>query len=135
VRIVLDTNVLIAAFVSRGVCHDLFEHCERTHDLVGSDFILKELQGKLLKKFRVPPASVAAAVELVRVRTEIVRPHALDPPACRDPDDDWVLATALEGRCECIVTGDKDLLALDPFGALRIVAPGAFWEFEAGRRR
>ena len=47
-RIVLDTNVLIAAFVSRGVCHELLEHCERQHQLISSGFILREFEDKLL---------------------------------------------------------------------------------------
>ena len=39
-KIVLDTNVLIAAFIARGVCSDLLEHCARQHTLVTSEFIL-----------------------------------------------------------------------------------------------
>ena len=131
-RLVLDTNVLIAAFVSRGVCHDLLEHCERAHVLVTSDVILREFQGKQPGKLKVPAATAATAVALVRGRGEVVRPEPLDPPACRDPDGDGVLATAVAGECACIVTGDRDLLALDPFGEIRVVAPGAFWMFEAG---
>jgi putative PIN family toxin of toxin-antitoxin system len=133
VRIVLDTNVLLAAFVSRGMCHELLEHCERFHSIVGSDFILREFESKLLRKFNVPPVKAAEAGALVRARMEIVVPTALNEPACRDADDDWVLATAQTGSCECIVTGDKDLLVLDPFGDIRILAPGAFWAYESGR--
>ncbi len=48
--------------------------------------------------------------------------------ACRDPDDDRFLETAINGEAECIVTGDTDLLVLDPFQGLRILTPGAFLE-------
>jgi putative PIN family toxin of toxin-antitoxin system len=132
-RLVLDTNVLIAAFVSRGVCHELLEHCERLHSIVSSEFLLLEFENKLLGKFKVPREKAAAAASLLRSKMEVIEPAALDPPACRDPDDDWVLATARSGDCECIVTGDKDLLVLDPFGRIRILAPGAFWTYEAAR--
>ncbi len=130
-RLVLDTNVLIAAFVSRGVCHELLEHCRRSHHIVSSDFLLQEFETKLLGKFKIPPIKAAAAAALIRSQVEVVAPAPLSEPACRDPDDDWVLATARAGGCECIVTGDKDLLVLDPFGHIRILAPGAFWAYEA----
>jgi putative PIN family toxin of toxin-antitoxin system len=47
-------------------------------------------------------------------------------PACRDPNDDHVIATALAVKADAIVTGDKDLLALDQFRGLRIVTARAF---------
>jgi predicted nucleic acid-binding protein len=41
--------------------------------------------------------------------------------ACRDPDDDYLLDLAVEAKATAIVTGDKDLLCLDPFRSVRIV--------------
>jgi predicted nucleic acid-binding protein len=41
-----------------------------------------------------------------------------------------IIGTALAGECECIVTGDKDLLALQKVNGIHIVSPGKFWEFE-----
>ena len=58
-------------------------------------------------------------------------PDTLDPPACRDRDDDVVLATALAGECAAIITGDQDLLILDPFRGIRVLAPSAFWKWES----
>ena len=134
-RLVLDTNVLVAAFVSRGVCHELLEHCRLSHHVVSSEFLLQEFEAKLVGKFKVPPFKAAVAVALVRSGVEVVAPAPLTEPACRDPDDDWVLATARSGDCECIVTGDKDLLVLDPYGRIRILAPSAFWAYEAASHR
>ncbi len=48
--------------------------------------------------------------------------------ACRDPDDDKLLEIAVIGKADCIVTGDQDLLVLDPFQNVRILNPGAFLE-------
>jgi putative PIN family toxin of toxin-antitoxin system len=48
--------------------------------------------------------------------------------ACRDPDDDKFLETAINGEAFCIVTGDGDLVALDPFEGVRIVTPRDFVE-------
>jgi putative PIN family toxin of toxin-antitoxin system len=135
VRLVLDTNVLIAAFVARGVCHELLEHCERRHHLVTSEQILREFESKLLTKFKVPAPRAAAATALLRSRLEVVEPAALAEPVCRDPDDDWVLATAATGGCVCIVTGDRDLLDLESYHGIPILAPGAFWAFESARQQ
>lgn len=133
-RLVLDTSVLLAAYLTRGVCHELVEHARRTHRLVSSDHLLQELEAKLVTKLKVPAEKAAAAVALVRAETELVRPSPLVPQVCRDQDDDWVLATAVTGTCDCIVTGDKDLLVLKAFAGIPIVSPGDFWRHESQQR-
>jgi len=55
VRIVFDTNVLIAAVVASGVCRDLLEYCTENHELVTSDYILGELREKLERDLRLHP--------------------------------------------------------------------------------
>jgi uncharacterized protein len=40
------------------------------------------------------------------------------------------LATALAGECDAIITGDQDLLVLDPFRTIRVLSPLAFWKWE-----
>jgi uncharacterized protein len=53
VKLVLDTNVLISAFISRSHCHDLFERAARVQELFTSDFIMEEFRSKLLGKIRI----------------------------------------------------------------------------------
>jgi putative PIN family toxin of toxin-antitoxin system len=130
VRLVLDTNVLIAAFVARGVCHELLEHCQREHALVTSDVILAEFEAKLLQKFKVPPLDAREARALLASSMQRITLEPLDAAVCRDPDDDWVLATAVTRRCACLITGDKDLLALKRFQDLAILTPSEFWGYE-----
>ena len=130
-RLVLDTNVLIAAFISHGVCNELFEHCALHHELALSDFILDEMKNSLTRKFSFSVAAADDAVRLVESRSEIVQAVRLAFPVCRDPDDDSIIATAKAGQCICIVTGDKDLLDLGTVDSIRIVSPGSFWEFES----
>lgn len=130
-RITLDTNVLIAAFISQGHCHELLEHCVRHHEVVLSDFILEELREKFLEKFDMDPGDVADTEALLRSRAEVVTPVPLEEPVSRDPDDDWVLATALTGGSTCLMTGDKDLLVLEMHAAIDMVSPSDFWEYEA----
>ena len=65
-KLLLDTYVLIAAFVARGVCADLLEHCIERHDLFTSEFILGEFAEKLVGKFKVEPNEAADATQLLR---------------------------------------------------------------------
>ena len=129
-NLVLDTNVLVAALVARGVCGDLLEHCVRSHTVVSSPALLDELGEVLTRKFGQRDADVRAAVRLFAETFTMVTPPVLDPPACRDPDDDVVLATAVAGQCVAVITGDQDLLVLDPFQQIRILGPSAFWQWE-----
>lgn len=130
-RIVLDTNVLIAAFITRSACADLFEHCARKHALITSGFILKEFQEHLAGKFRFAAQDVKEAVALLHAVMEVVTPARLSASVCQDPDDDKVLGTAIAGKAECILTGDKDLLVIKRFRSIDILRPADFAAYEA----
>ena len=131
-NLVLDTNVLVAALVARGVCGDLLEHCVRSHTVVSSSALLDELREVLTRKFRQSDADVRAAVGLFAETFTLVTPPVLDPPACRDPDDDLVLATAVAGRCSAVITGDQDLLVLGNRAPLPLLDPRGFWDLVRG---
>ncbi len=130
-RLLLDTNVLVAALIAHGVCSDLVEHCVRHHAVVSSWPLLDELRDVLTRKFRQRDVDVRNAVGLFAETFTLVEATPLDPPTYRDRDDDVVLATALSGECVAIVTGDQDLLILDPFRGIRVLAPSAFWKWES----
>jgi putative PIN family toxin of toxin-antitoxin system len=61
-----------------------------------------------------------------RERSTLVRPVALPHPVRRDRDDDKVLATAVAGRADIILTGDDDLLVLANYEGIRILSPRQF---------
>jgi putative PIN family toxin of toxin-antitoxin system len=130
-KLVLDTNVFIAALIARGVCSDLLEHCVQQHEIVTSDFILGELRGNLIHKFRYSVQDTEEAVGLLRSGMEVVVPVALESPICRDPDDNTVLGTAIAGNAACIVTGDKDFFVIKRYHAIDIIRPAGFAEYEA----
>ena len=129
-RIVFDTNVLIAAFISHGACNELFEHCIRCHKIVASKFILTEFSEKLLTKFDFSKYEVNKATQLLLSRLIIVIPKKLEKVVCRDPEDDFILATALQGKCQCIISGDDDLLVLKKYKGIDIISPQGFWDYE-----
>ncbi len=124
-RVVLDTNVLIAALITRGVCSDLLEHCFRRHEIVLSEFILDEFR-RHLYRFGYTSAEVGEAEELLRWKATVVVPVPLEPSVCRDADDVMVLGTAVAGEATCVITGDKDLLVLRQFGSVKILSPADF---------
>ncbi|GEM_PF-6380239 len=57
-NLVLDTNVLISAFIGKGFCHSLLEHCLCVHSCITSEFILNEVREKLMEKFKYSDESV-----------------------------------------------------------------------------
>lgn len=130
-KIVLDTNVLIAAFITRGASRTLFEHCIQQHTLITSDFILGELQEKLLGKFKFSVDRVDETIGLLRSRMAVVLPQVVEVSDVRDPDDAQVLGAALAGEVDCIITGDNDLLVLNPYHFIEILQPSGFAEYES----
>ncbi|MDE3225248.1 MAG: putative toxin-antitoxin system toxin component, PIN family [Nitrospirota bacterium] len=132
-RLVLDTNVLIAAFIAHGTCQEVLEHCIYHHEIVGSSFLLDEFHRTLVRKFGYSRSEAGAAEQLVHSRMIIVEPQALEVPACRDPDDDIVLGTALAGACQCLVTGDADLLALVRYRGIDMISPSSFWRYQGSK--
>lgn len=122
-RIVFDTNVLFSAFVAHGVCAGLYEECLFRGRIVVSRFILEELLEKLLAKAKLSQSEAEEVVAAVRADAEVVDVQQLATPVCRDPNDDWILATALVAKADALVTGDKDLLVLGPHQGIRILTP------------
>jgi uncharacterized protein len=83
-RVLLDTNVLVAAFIARGTCSELFEHCAITHTLVSSAPLLDEFAAVLRRKFGANAAEALSALSLLQGRTELVVPPVLPRRVCRD---------------------------------------------------
>jgi len=133
-KITLDTNILIAAFISRGVCSDLFEYCIRQHEVFTSQYILKEFTTQLNEKFKVSRTEVSEAKKLLRSRMQAVIPLKLPKSLCRDPNDVPILGTALASKSQCLITGDKDLLELEAYEGIAIIPPASFWQFETQHR-
>ena len=121
-RLVCDTNVLIAGLVADGLCRDIVKRRLAKHDLFTSTALLAELNEQLRDKFGVDPESVPF-IKAYRERATVIKPAALPTSICRDPDDDEVLAVAATAKADAIVTGDKDLLTLKSNGGIPILSP------------
>ena len=127
-RVCLDTNVLVAAFATRGLCADVLRTVLAEHELVIGDVILAELRRVLTRKFKLPADRLATINAVFAPFPIIPKPVAPSDVAVRDPADRWVLATALDGAADVLVTGDADLLAVAADAPLPILDPRAFWE-------
>ncbi len=128
-RVVIDTNVLIAGLLWHGSPHALLTQVRSgALGLVSSPALLVELADVLSRtKFdavlRRTSTSRERLLAEVRQLTQVFDPPPLAQPVCRDPDDDKVLALALAARVELIVSGDRDLLVLQQFEGMPIVDP------------
>jgi len=128
VRVFLDTNVLVSAFASRGLCADLLELVLLEHDLVVGQNVLRELDKALREKVRLPAAHAAEIAEFVSGEAVLLVDKAELARVKADADDARVLGEALAGQAEMFVTGDAALLKLGAVGALTVVSPRQFWE-------
>lgn len=129
-RCVLDTNVLISALISpSGLPSRVLERAFRDNRLLTSADALDELDTRLRRpKFDryLLPGAAARFVDLVASQAERVT-VASAVTDCPDPDDNHVLALALDGRADVIVTGDKrHLLPLHPYRGVDVLTPAAF---------
>ncbi len=127
-KVVLDSNVLLAAFATRGLCEAVMAVCLDQHEIVLSEGILDEVSRHLAGKFKMPPVRVQEIVTFLREHASLVTPADVPPNACRDSDDRFVLGTAAAGAADCLVTGDDDMLSLGEFESIPILAPRAFYD-------
>ena len=125
-KIVLDANVVIAAFATRGLCESILELCLHSHDLVLCEDLLDEILRDLQQKINVPEVIVEDIGKLLRENASIFSPIPLAADICRDPDDVKILGLAIAAHADCIVTGDKDLLILEKFQGIPILTPRSF---------
>jgi putative PIN family toxin of toxin-antitoxin system len=133
VKVFFDTNVLVSAFTTRGLSADLMRLVIAQHELLTGEVNLAEFRRVLRDRFRVPPAEIRALEQQLRAHTVVARPTAPTELGVRDPDDAWVLASAIVGGAEILVTGDKDLLTIAAAAPLPVLDPRACWDRLRGR--
>jgi putative PIN family toxin of toxin-antitoxin system len=128
VKVVFDTNVLIAAFVSEGICAKLLQRARKKQFILAScPFLLQEAGRVLREKFSATRAEIRNAEELISEAIQVlVKPSQQVTGVCRDTDDDMVLACALAAEADYLVTGDLDLQVLGNFRGIDIITPRDF---------
>lgn len=127
-RVVLDTNILISAFIFPGGAPEAAYRAmlERRATLVTSPTLLAEFGRVLSEKFGWAPEQAEQAVaQIVRIG-DLVRPTSAIHVIREDPADDRVLEAALDGNADAIVSGDRHLLRLGAWRGIQIEKASAF---------
>ncbi len=127
-RVILDTNVLLSAFLIEGMCSRILRRARRKHiSFILCESVLDETKRHLKNKFALADNDITFFVSILTEAADEVHilSHLLSG-VCRDPDDDLILACAVETGCDFIVTGDKDLLVLKKFQDTIIISPRDF---------
>jgi len=128
VRVFLDTNVLVSAFASRGLCAEVLELVLLDHDLILGRNVVRELEKALREKVRLPVVRSTEIIDFVSSEAAQIVDKAEPASANVDAADALVLGEALASHADLFVTGDAALLRLAAIGALKIVSPRQFWE-------
>jgi putative PIN family toxin of toxin-antitoxin system len=134
VKVFLDTNVLVSALTTRGLCWELLNVAAAEYNLTLADLVLVELQRILTEKFGMPTA-LAESMELtLRELAEIAPPAMpLQGVTIDDPDDAPILAAAHSAGVAYFVTGDKALLELKQIEKMHIISTREIWRILSGK--
>jgi len=129
-RVFLDTNVIISALLwEGGICDRLMHAVLEEFELIVGEYVLEETRKMLLQKFSIEETDVETFDAELRENEVIAQP--LNPYHLpeEDPDDQWVLASAIEGKAQVLVTGDKDLLNIaNKISEVTILSPREFMD-------
>jgi putative PIN family toxin of toxin-antitoxin system len=127
-KVVLDINVIIASFATRGLCHAVFELCLDRFEIVISSFLIKEVETNLAKKLKLPHKLIREITEFLFENAKTIEIGDIPQDVCKDPADARMLSLAQKLDAAYLITGDKELLSIKKFGSTKILSPRQFWE-------
>jgi len=125
-RIVIDTNVLVSRLLlPRSLPADAVQKAMRAGRLLVSEATMEEIVNVLSRPRLDWYVSLTNRRQFIRLlgRKVTMVPIIQVVRECRDPKDDKFLELALNGRADLIITGDADLLVLNPWRGIEIVTP------------
>ena len=126
-RVVADINVIVSGLLWNGNERRLLEAArDGIVELYTSPRLLEEFEDvmsrpKFASRLAAKNVSARYLVEAYSALATVVETKQLDAPTSRDVNDDEVLACAVAGDCEIVVTGDDDLLVLSAYRGIRIL--------------
>jgi len=126
-RVYLDTNVVVSALATRGLCADVLQLVLAEHELVVGETMLGELPRALSKKLGLPQETIDETIAFLRRQASVVTTAAAVPLKGVDPADAAVVAEAAAGAVDLLVTGDQGLLTA-PGLPIKVVSPRELWD-------
>jgi len=128
VTVVFDTNVVVAAVITEGLCSTLLRRARAGEfDLVLCPFILDEITRIFSKKLKLSRSEKSLAMRVIsEAVSQIVTHNITIPETCIDRNDDNVIACAVAASADYLVTGDADLLGIKQYKKIKIVSPRDF---------
>ncbi len=126
-KVFLDTNVVISAVATRGLCADLLHLILAEHELVMGETVLRELREVLRRKIGVSSETSDEFETFLRRHACVVQASDAAAVTGLDTADKAVLAEAVAAGAEVLVTGDRDLLVVAA-SPVAIVSPRGLWE-------
>lgn len=129
IKVVLDTNILVSAFLFKGVPGEVFDlAADGKIQLIISPAILGELSQVFSRKFKMNQSFVKKQIKTISGTGKIIVPKIKINVLKYDPDNK-ILEVALAGKADFIITGDKKhLLPLKNFRHISIITPQEFME-------
>jgi len=127
-KIFLDTNVLISAVATRGLCADVMREVLTSHELVVCEALISELKRNLKNKIKLPDELIEEFSSLLQTDSIFVKPEQVIILNGIDENECEILSCAIQGDTQLFVTGDKKLLNLQKVEELLIISPREFWE-------
>ncbi len=128
IRAVIDTNVLISAFIAHGKPRKVLEKVFAGDiRLLTSPAMLLEFEEVISRdKFGFTKPQIQRVVSLIIRTSEVIQPKTKITFVREDPDDNKVLECAVDGNAEYIITGDQHLLKIKRYGNIKITSPSSF---------
>jgi putative PIN family toxin of toxin-antitoxin system len=125
-RVFLDTNVLVSAFISRGISAEIFRIIVKEHDLIIGDLVLIELKRILHTKLKMPLTQVNNILNYLKSFEQINYSGEKSTFEIRDKDDENILVLALKSNSDVLITGDKDFLDVRKTLSIKVLNPREF---------
>lgn len=123
-KIVVDTNVWVSAFIARtGICHYVLKHAMKFYTVVVSEYILKEFERILIAKLEVSEEFVRRILLILKHRIYIFEEKLLIYPNSPDAADSPILDLVLTVQPPYFISGDQALLKINKIGTTSIISP------------
>ena len=127
-NVILDTNVLLYAFLTDGICARILKRARQKHySFVLCEPVLNETKRHLKNKFSLAARDIEFFISILLESADMkYSSKGTLSGVCRDPDDDIILLCAAETKAEFLVTGDNDLLTIKKYQGTKIISPREF---------